>query len=140
MEQPIEPGDAERRLDTLERLLALPAADVKSTLSRVSDLLANATGADKVDAFVYDATRDSLVAVGTSNQPLSARQRKLGLDVLPLSNGGRVVYVYQTGRTFVTGRLDEDAEELRGIKEGLRILHRRRRRTRCWPHCPSRKS
>jgi two-component system, OmpR family, sensor kinase len=112
---------AKRLLDTLERLLELPSADLKVTLSHAADLAADATGADKVDAFLYDSTRDSLVAVGSSNQPLSARQRKLGLDVLPVSNGGRVVHVYQTGQTFVTGRLDEDAEELRGVKEGLGI-------------------
>ena len=110
-----------RVLDTLERLLELPAGDVKTALSSAVDLVARATGADKVDAFLYDSTRDSLVAVGTSNQPLSAMQRKLGLDVLPLSNGGRAVQVYRTGETFVTGRLEDDPDELRGIKEGLGI-------------------
>ena len=87
----IDSRAAPRFLETLERLLELPSADLKTTLSFASDLVADATGADKVDAFLYDSTRDSLVAVGTSDRPLSARQRKLGLDVLPLSNGGRVV-------------------------------------------------
>lgn len=50
-----------------------------------------------------------------------AAQRQLGLDVLPVSNGGRVVHVYETGRTFVTGRLEDDPEELRGVKDGLQI-------------------
>jgi signal transduction histidine kinase len=112
---------AQRYLSTLERLLALPSADLKRTMSEAADLVAQATGCDKVDVFLYDSRRDSLVAVGSSNQPLSARQRRLGLDVLPVSNGGRVVHVYETGRTFVTGRLDDDPEELRGVKEGLRI-------------------
>ena len=112
---------ARRFLDTLERLLALPSADLNRTLSDAADLVAQATGADKVDAFLYDPRRDSLVAVGSSNQPLSVRQRQLGLDVLPVSNGGRVVYVYQTGRTFVTGRLEDDPEELCAVKEGLQI-------------------
>jgi two-component system OmpR family sensor kinase len=31
------------------------------------------------------------------------------------------VFVYQTGQTFVTGRLDEDPEELKGVREGLKI-------------------
>jgi two-component system, OmpR family, sensor kinase len=113
-------GMSARYLETIERLLELPSADLKTTLTHASDLVARATGADKVDAFLYDPSRDSLVAV-TSNQPLSALQRKLGLDVLPVSNGGRVVHVYTTGDTFVTGRLDEDQEELRGVKEGLGI-------------------
>jgi two-component system, OmpR family, sensor kinase len=116
-----EPPVARRLLDTLERLLTLPGADLKRTLSHATNLVAEATSADKVDAFLYDSTRDSLVAVGTSDQPLSAKQRRLGLDVLPVSNGGRVVDVYQTGRTFVTGRLDQDVDELRGIKEGLGV-------------------
>jgi signal transduction histidine kinase len=119
---PARPGPTSpsaRLLETLERLIELPSADLASTLSRASDLVAQATGADKVDTFLYDPRRDSLVAVGTSDQPVSAKQRALGLDVLALSNGGRVVHVYRTGETFVTGHLEDDAEELRGIKEGL---------------------
>jgi signal transduction histidine kinase len=112
---------ARRLLDTLERLLELPSADLETTLIHACNLVADATGCDKVDAFLYDAGRDSLVAVGSSTQPLSTRQRQLGLDVLPLSNGGRVVDVYRTGRTFVTGQLQDDPDELRGVKEGLGI-------------------
>jgi two-component system OmpR family sensor kinase len=111
----------QRLLDILEGLLRIPAGDLQSTLIHACDLIAAAMGADKIDAFLYDASRDSLVAVGTSNQPLSALQRKLGLDVLPLSNGGRVVHVYKTGKTFLTGDLQSDPEELRGVKEGLKI-------------------
>ena len=87
--------------------MRLPAADLATTLNHVANLVAEATGADKIDAFIYDPTRDSLVAVGTSTQPLSARQRQLGLDVLPVSNGGRVVHVFKTGETFMTGQLEE---------------------------------
>jgi signal transduction histidine kinase len=111
----------QRQLDLLEVLLRIPGTDPRTTLTHAADLVSAATGADKVDAFVYDAGRDSLTAVGTSTQPLSALQRQLGLDVLPLSNGGRVVDVYKTGKTFLTGRLQDDADELRGVKEGLRI-------------------
>jgi two-component system, OmpR family, sensor kinase len=110
-----------RQLELLEALLRIPVSDPRTTLTHAADVVAAATGADKVDTFLYDASRDSLVAVATSTQPLSAVQRQLGLDVLPLSNGGRVVYVYKTGQTYLTGRLDEDKDELRGIKEGLRI-------------------
>jgi signal transduction histidine kinase len=110
-----------RLLETLQLLIELPSAELGSTLCRASDVIARATGADKVDAFLYDPRRDSLVALGTSDQPVSAKQRALGLDVLPLSNGGRVVHVYTTGQTFVCGHLEDDADELRGIKEGLGI-------------------
>ncbi len=111
----------QRLLELLEALLRLPAGDLKTTLEHVGNLVAAATDADKIDAFVYDPGRDSLVAVGTSTQPLSALQRQLGLDVLPVSNGGRVVHVYKTGETFITGRLDQDPDELPGVREALKI-------------------
>ena len=111
----------QRFLEVLEALLRLPAADLATTLNHVANLVAEATGADKIDAFIYDPTRDSLVAVGTSTQPLSARQRQLGLDVLPVSNGGRVVHVFKTGETFMTGQLERDMTELPGVREALKI-------------------
>lgn len=112
---------AQRYLDVLEALLRIPVGNLRSTLSHVGDVVAGATGADKIDVFLYDPARDSLVAMGTSTQPLSALQRQLGLDVLQISNGGRVVHVYRTGETFLTGQLDQDPEELKGIKEALGI-------------------
>jgi signal transduction histidine kinase len=112
---------SQRLLDVLEQLLQLPAADLKATLSHVSDVIARASGADKVDAFLYDAARDSLVAVGSSTQPLSMLQREYGLDVLPLSNGGRTVKVFQTGETFLNGRIDQDDSELPGIRDALKV-------------------
>jgi two-component system, OmpR family, sensor kinase len=112
---------AARQLELLEALLRIPAENPASTLTHVSDVAAAAIGADKVDAFLYDPARDSLVAVGSSTQPLSALQRQLGLDVLQISNGGRAVHVYKTGETFVSGALDQDAEELKGIKEAMAI-------------------
>ncbi|HEX6529552.1 MAG TPA: GAF domain-containing sensor histidine kinase [Burkholderiales bacterium] len=111
----------QRQVELLEALLRLPAGDLKATLDHVANLMAEATDGDKIDAFLYDAARDSLVAVGTSTQPLSALQKQLGLDVLQISNGGRVVHVFKTGQTFVTGRLDLDEEELLGVKQGLKI-------------------
>ena len=35
---------------------------------------------------------------------LSARERRIGMDRLPLANGGRVVEVYQTGEPYLTVR------------------------------------
>lgn len=118
---PESDASPQRLLNTLERLLQIPTGDLRTTMLQATDLIAESLAADKVDAFLYDPSRDSLAAICSSNQPLSALQRKLGLEVLPISNGGRVVHVYKTGETFVTGRLTEDAEELRGVKEGLRI-------------------
>jgi signal transduction histidine kinase len=115
------PTDQSRLLTVLQQLLAIPAGNLGVALAHASDAIAQALGADKVDAFLHDASRDSLVAVGTSHQPLSALQRSLGLDVLPVANGGRTVQVYQTGKTFVNNRLDQDMEELRGIREAMGI-------------------
>ncbi len=90
-------------------------------MNQAADLIAESVDADKVDIFLYDPTRDSLNAICSSSQALSALQRKLGLEVLPIANGGRVVWVYKTGKTFATGNLLADSEELRGVKEGLGI-------------------
>jgi signal transduction histidine kinase len=117
----LAPGTGGLPVETLERLLALPAADLKVSLTQACDIIAASLDADKVDAFLYDESRDSLVAIGTSNQPLSVLERQHGLDVLPIANGGRVVQVFQTGQTFVTGHLENDPEEVRGIKEALQV-------------------
>jgi two-component system OmpR family sensor kinase len=112
---------SDRLLELLEGLLRAPAGDLKTTLTYVSDLVAAASGADKIDAFLYDPSRESLVALGTSNQPLSALQVKLGLNVLPVSNGGRTVHVFKTGQTYFSGQVDQDEEELRGVKDAMGI-------------------
>src|SRR5690242_6454416 len=118
---PYRAGDHKRYLDTLQRLLEMPATDLKTALTQAADTLADVTGADKVDAFIFDPSRDSLVAVGTSTQPLSALERQLGLDVLPLSNGGRAVEVFRSGQPYRCGAVLADDGELRGVKEGLRV-------------------
>jgi signal transduction histidine kinase len=113
--------DPSRALLTLQRLLEIPGADLESALVHAANAIADAFAADKVDAFLYDEKRDSLVAIGVSTQPLSGRQKSLGLDVLPISNGGRAVQVFRTGNLFRTGDAQSDEEELRGIREGLGI-------------------
>jgi two-component system, OmpR family, sensor kinase len=118
---PVRDDRESRRLRTLEYLLELPASDLRTALSHASDAVASGFDADKVDAFLYDPSKETLVAIGTSNQPLSAKQRRVGLDILPLANGGRVVHVFVTGKTFITGELDRDPEELKGVREVLKI-------------------
>jgi signal transduction histidine kinase len=112
-------------LVTLERLLAIEALDVTSALSEASDLVASALGADKVDIFLYDPATNSLVAMGVSHTPLGKRQLELGLNRLPLANGGRSVQVYTNEQFHKTGHADRDPEELLGIKDpkgGLGIM------------------
>lgn len=117
---PKQPEDA-LLLRTLERLLEVPSADLSTALSFACDAVAAAMRADKVDAFLLDPAKHTLVAVGTSSQPLSSLQRRVGLDVLPIANGGRIVHVFETRRPFRSGRLTEDSSELKGIREVLKI-------------------
>ena len=113
--------EPDRRLPTLERLLAIQATDLKSALVEASDLLAEALAADKVDVFLHDPAIGSLVAVGTSDTPMRRRQHALGLDRLPLANGGRTVEVYQTGQPYLTGRADQDPGVLPGVVRELGV-------------------
>ncbi len=113
--------EGQRLLATLERLLAIKATNVKGALDEAADLVAEALGADKADAFLFDPATDSLVAVGTSNTPMGRRQHRLGLHRLPLANGGRSAAVYQTGVSYRTGHAEQDRDELRGIVHGLGV-------------------
>jgi len=119
------PSDSARQDDRLlvmlQRLLAIRAAELRPVLDEASTLIAETFGADKVDIFVYRPDADPLVALGTSLTPMGDRQRALGLDRLPLSNGGRAAWSFQTGEPHLTGRADEDSEELRGIVERLGV-------------------
>ncbi len=117
---PVPSGDA-RLLETLQRLLAIRAPEARPALTEAATLVAEAVGADKVDIFLYQANIDSLVAMGTSATPMGRRQHELGLDRLPLANGGRSAGVFRTGEPYATGRADEDPEELRGVVEGLGV-------------------
>src|ERR671929_782781 len=101
-----------RLLATLERLLTIKALEVKSALDEASTLVAEAVGADKVDAFMHDPATETLVAVGTSDTPLGHKQRRLGLDRLPLVNGGRIVTGFQNGAPFHTGHTENDPQGL----------------------------
>jgi DNA-binding CsgD family transcriptional regulator len=105
----------------LRRLLSIRAADLRPVLDEASTIIAETFGADKVDVFVYQADADTLVALGTSKTPMGERQRALGLDRLPLSNGGRGAWSFRTGEPYSTDHADEDPEELRGIVEGLGV-------------------
>jgi signal transduction histidine kinase len=116
--QRVEQG---KLLDTLERLLAIEALDVKTALGEASQLVAEAIGADKVDIFLYELSTDTLVAVGVSDTPMGDRQRQIGMDRLPVANGGHTVGVFQTGLSYLTGRADEDPDVPLGLTAGLGV-------------------
>jgi two-component system OmpR family sensor kinase len=95
-------------LQTLEQLLHIDSTELDATLDRASDLIASALQSDKVDTFLYDASKNTLVAVGTSRTPMGILQHKLGLDRLPVVNAGPEVGVFQTGKPYSTGAADQD--------------------------------
>src|SRR3954462_2761436 len=105
----------QRLLDLLQSLLDTPALDLAQALTAAATHVARWLECDKVDAFLLDEARASLVALGTSETPLGKRQHALGLDVLPIANGGRLVQTFTTGNSYWTGRADLDQEELPGI-------------------------
>jgi signal transduction histidine kinase len=108
-------------LGLLQELLDLPALDARQALNDGATSVARWLGCDKADIFLFDEARSSLVARGTSVTPLGALQRKLGLDVMSVSQGGRSVQVYLSGEAHVDGHVELDPEELRGIVRDLGV-------------------
>ncbi|MBA3471190.1 MAG: HAMP domain-containing histidine kinase [Herpetosiphonaceae bacterium] len=106
---------------TLQRLLEIQGTEVKAALDEASQLLAQALNADKVDIFLYEESSATLVAVGTSQTPMGILQHKIGMDRLPVANGGRTVEVFESGQAYHTDHADQDPQVLRGMKEGLGI-------------------
>jgi DNA-binding CsgD family transcriptional regulator len=113
--------DSDRLLGTLEGLLAIRSLELRGALDEAAMPVLNALGADKIDVFLYQPESDSLVAMGASDTPLAHRQRQLGLDRLAIANGGRAVEAYRTGLPVVHGHVDEDEDELKGVKDGLGV-------------------
>jgi two-component system, OmpR family, sensor kinase len=118
---PLNNPDQDRLLETLQRLLEISATSLPEAMTLAAQLLVEAFAADKFDAFLYEARIDSLVALGVSNTPMGYRQRALGLDRLPVTNGGRSVEAFQTGLPYRNGAVEHDAGELPGIRQGLGV-------------------
>jgi two-component system, OmpR family, sensor kinase len=111
----------QRLLSTLEQLLAIEGTNLRSALDQAADLIAGAINAEKADAFLYDPSVETLVAVGTSNTPMGIRQRKIGLDRLPIANGGPEIVVFHTGEPYRTGHADKDPTVPAGLTKGLGV-------------------
>jgi two-component system OmpR family sensor kinase len=131
LDHPVALGEAamqrtERNLapavtELLQRLLAIDSPTLSGALTQAASVVAEVLRADKVDAFIYEASRDSLVAIGASDQPLSVKQRKLGLDVVRISQGGRSVQVFKSGTTYFNNHVETDLEESLGVRVALEI-------------------
>jgi signal transduction histidine kinase len=114
-------SEESRLLWTLEHLLGIEVAGLEDALAEATNLIAAALGADKVDAFLYSPEIDTLVAAGTSNTPMGHRQLALGLDRLPLSNGGSTAKVFTSGENYLTGHAEDDPDEVPGIIHALGV-------------------
>ncbi len=119
--QPQTAAHYARLLLTLEQLLSLEAVELPTAMQQAAQRVAEVLSADKVDVFLYDARADAMVAVGTSDTPMGRLERALGLDRLPMANGGRVVRVFQTGESYLSRHASQDPEELSSIVEQLGI-------------------
>jgi signal transduction histidine kinase len=108
-------------LQALEKLLELPAAELRPTLDRASQVISELFHADKVDVFILESSTQTLVALGVSDTPMARKQKRLGLDRLQLANRGRLVEVFETGKSWHTGRQERDPKELPGIKHELGV-------------------
>ncbi|HEU5378929.1 MAG TPA: GAF domain-containing sensor histidine kinase [Ktedonobacteraceae bacterium] len=108
-------------LTLLQQFLVLPATDVAESLQQAAQLLTEALSGEKADIFLYDSSAGSLIACGMSNTPMEDHQKELGLDHLPVANGGRAIEVYQSGQPYQSGQVHHDPYELAEIKEGLQV-------------------
>ena len=52
---------------------------------------------------------------------MGRKQQALGLDRLPLSNGGLAAWAFRTGEPYRTGHAELDPEELRAVVEELGV-------------------
>jgi two-component system OmpR family sensor kinase len=115
-------SSAEARIaTTLQQLLAIGVEDTRAALDQAATLLASALGADKIDFFLYEADKDTLAAVGTSQTPMGKKQQALGLDRLPVSLGGLAARVFTSGQPCYTGHAEDEPDELRPIVEQLGV-------------------
>jgi two-component system, OmpR family, sensor kinase len=114
--------DTENRLlPLLERLFQLVPTQLDLLLSECADLIGDAVQAEKVDAFIYEAGSNSLVALGTTRSELAQLQKSLGLNRLPLVNADPMAQVFETGEVYHTGAADRDPKQPRGVVETMGV-------------------
>jgi DNA-binding CsgD family transcriptional regulator len=116
-----EPVRDDRLLGLLEALHAIHATELTQVLAAVAEQVAVALSADLANVFVFQPEVTSLVALGTSTTAMGRRQRSLGLDRLPLVNGGRAVQTFRTGEPHLAESANLDPDELRGFVQGLGV-------------------
>jgi signal transduction histidine kinase/DNA-binding CsgD family transcriptional regulator len=114
-------GGQDRLLTTLEQLLECLPLTLKGAMDEAATLVAQALDSEKVDAFLYEEATDTLVAVGTNKTPLGVKQHAVGLDRQAIADGGRAVEIFLTGKPHFDNEVQDDAQELSGVKRWLDI-------------------
>src|SRR3954462_14284808 len=76
----------DRLFDTLIRLHAIASPELRPALDQAANLVSDALDADKVDIFIHESAKVSLVALATTQTPMGRRHHELGLHRLPLAN------------------------------------------------------
>ena len=110
-----------RLLRLLESLLAIEVVGLDAAMTQAAQRLAESLAADKVDVLLHDPATESLVAAGTSDTPMGRRQHELGLNRMPIANGGWAVEVFQSGRSHLARYADREQGELKGVVEDLGV-------------------
>ncbi len=108
-------------LYTLEQLLAIDEVEFRPVLTAASSMIADVMTADKVDAFIYDAEAECLVAAGTSDTPMGRKQHELGLDRVSTTVPSRESEVQESGTSYMTGHAEEDEAMNAGFVQGLGV-------------------
>jgi signal transduction histidine kinase len=123
--KPVDRGIMEKTerqlLSALEELSAIAPAPLAVVLTQCADRVAAALSAEKVDAFLFDQSSQSLVAIGTSQTDMGRLQHRLGLNRLAMANGDPMCKVFETGAAYHVGRADKDPTQPRGIIESLEV-------------------
>src|SRR5215212_10439036 len=114
-------GHDARLLRMLQDLLALEVCGIDEAMQQAAQRLAEVLAADKVDVLLHDPAREALVAIGTSDTPMGRRQHELGLDRLPIADGGWTVEAVRSGRSHLTRHADRESGEVPGIVEQLGV-------------------
>ncbi len=96
-----------------------PTAPLQTVFDAASAIIVKAVGADALDIFLYDASSESLIAVRAPRSPMGRLERAIGVDRLPLPDGGLAVRVFRDGASVRTGHRDTEPEERRDIATAL---------------------
>jgi DNA-binding CsgD family transcriptional regulator len=88
-----------------------PIAPLQTMFDTASAIVVEAIGADALDTLLYDAPSESLIAVRAPRSQMARLERTIGVDRLPLRDGGLAVRVFQDGSSFRTGHRDTEPDE-----------------------------